>query len=410
VKKDERAMQLLDAIQPPAQPKRFLQIWDRAKRVLRFGCGDGTKAIQVCSDRTIEEFSGPSTQTRLPKNTVKKFMAGESAPNPLSDVLGTLAAFLHFDDVRLYVLLAVWTTGTYFYSIFSHFGYLFLHSNKPRCGKTRTAEVVGHLAFEATGPLNCPTVPAIREIASEGGTALFDTLERWKQKESRDAAMEILDAGFRNGGTVAKMVQFGNGQWRKEFYPVYAPYMLAGIGKDCLTDTALDRSFVVEMLRKPTRIRKQRYFAAKCEQTCAANREQLYLAALEHAEDVAAAYESTELDSEVRSLGLNDRAEDIWKPLLAVAKVLGTPEMAEQLRGLAVEMSRDAERQDELRQLAVVAALRTVAGTGGCVRGVTQQIIDGLKTLTTVDCQDLHSVLKDLGFEEKSIRLTERFC
>src|SRR5262245_45584675 len=39
----------------------------------------------------------------------------------------------------------------------------------------------------------------MRETAVEGGTAIFDTLERWKEKgtESFAAAMELLDAGFR---------------------------------------------------------------------------------------------------------------------------------------------------------------------------------------------------------------------
>jgi hypothetical protein len=134
-------------------------------------------------------------------------------------------------DERLYSLLAVWTIGTYVYPLFSHCGYLFLHSVLPRSGKTRAEEILSHLCFEATHPLNAPTGLAIRDTAAEGRTLVLDTLERWKEKnpETYSAAMEPLDSGFRNGGTVVKMVSMGNGKWRKESFPVYAPYELAAI-------------------------------------------------------------------------------------------------------------------------------------------------------------------------------------
>jgi hypothetical protein len=106
-------------------------------------------------------------------------------------------------------------------------------------------------------------------------------------------------------------------------------------------------------------------------------------------------------------LGLNDRATDIWKPLFAVATVFGDEQMCEQLRALAQEMSPDAERQDEVRQLRVAAALRTLAGPGGTITGTTQQVIDRLRKVTDAECPDLHAVLSGWHFKEKSIRLPE---
>src|SRR5206468_7159073 len=109
--------------------------------------------------------------------------------------------YLFLPDERLFTLFAVWIASTYVYSMFSHFGYLFLFSDKARCGKTRAEEVLSHLAFDATEPRNAPTPPSMRETAVAGGTAIFDTLERWKGKstEAYSAAMELLDAGFRQG-------------------------------------------------------------------------------------------------------------------------------------------------------------------------------------------------------------------
>lgn len=399
------AQQVLDDIRPSASKRRFLQSWDRESRILRFGCGDENNAVYVGSDGSLE-VAESARPTKLRTSTVREFGDGQRADNSLGNVQEILRNYIYFGDPRIYSLLAVWITGTYVHSMFSHFGYMFLHSAIPRCGKTRAEEVTSHLAFEATTPRNAPTPPSMRETAVEGGTAIFDTLERWREKgtDSYAAAMEILDAGFRNGGVVTKMVPTGDGDWRLESYPVYAPYMFAAINKESLTDTALDRSFVIDMVRKSTRFKTYPY-NARCEGLCEPVREGLYLTALTHAARIASVYESEDLERHVDALGLNDRASDIWKPLLAIAQALDEGAIFRELSSLAQEMSPDPDRQEEKRQLLIVRALRTVAGPDGTVTGTTQQITETLRQVTTVDCSDLHGVLSSWGLEEKSMRL-----
>ena len=62
-------------------------------------------------------------------------------------------------------------------------------------------------------------------------------------------------------------------------------------------------------------------YDARCEAMCESPRERLYLTALALAPRIADCYESMELGQLVDGLGLNDRASDIWKPLLAIASV-----------------------------------------------------------------------------------------
>ena len=271
-------------------------------------------------------------------------------------------------------------------------------------------EVLSHVCFEATLPLNAPTVPTLRDTAAEGHTLVLDTLERWKEKNSEayGAAMELLDAGFRNGGTVAKMVAAGDGKWRREMFPVYAPYVLAAIAKDSLTDTALDRSFAIEMHRKPTTIKKQKYSFHRCEMECEPLRDDLYRWALENARALAATYESAELEGEVDALELNDRAADIWKPLLAVARVLQSDEAWPQLTSLAVEMCRDPEAAERARIGAIARALRKLVNGDGAAVGITSDFVtrldaDGLD----VQERDLHDMLAQWGFSQESVRLDQ---
>ena len=76
--------------------------------------------------------------------------SGVDTKDLLTRISSTLARYVHFDDKRVYLLVSLWILGTYVYSMFSHYGYLHLHSTKKRSGKTRVLEVSHHLAFEGS--------------------------------------------------------------------------------------------------------------------------------------------------------------------------------------------------------------------------------------------------------------------
>ena len=208
---DDSALAALREIKPTGPTTRFIQAFDSLRRRLSFGCGDSEKGVVVRSDRTREVVPTGFRRTKLSPDVLTKYLRGDRSPSSrrlVERVTGTLEQHVYFEDPRLYTLVALWVIGTYLYSTFGHYGYLFLFSMLMRSGKTRVIEVLSHLAFEASAPLNAPTPASLRELASGGGTSLLDTLERWRDKnqESHSAAMDILDAGFRNGGVVTKMV------------------------------------------------------------------------------------------------------------------------------------------------------------------------------------------------------------
>jgi hypothetical protein len=350
----------------------------------------------------------------LSSECVKRFRANGAkveGPNLLARCEKFLRSYVHMGDELLYPLLAVWSIGTYVYPLFSHYGYMFFHSAFPRSGKTRVEEVLSHLCFEATVPLNAPTVATIRETAAEGHTVILDTLERWRGKspEAHCAAMELLDAGFRNGGTVAKMVSSGDGKWKKESFPVYAPYVLAAIDKESLTDTALDRSFAIEMHRKSISIKKQKYNFDRCEQECGSLRDDLYRWALENAGGLSATYEGAELESAVDALELNDRAADIWKPLFAVVRVLRCDEAWQPLTSVAIEMSRDPEAAEREHVRVIAQSLRKLVNGSGAAVGKTSDFVIHLLMMDGLEIpeRELHDMLSQWGFSQESKRLDE---
>jgi hypothetical protein len=206
------ALERLRKIKPSRLPQRFLISWSPDKNELCFGCGGGENAVTVSSSRKLKNCPVSLSGTKLFPDCVQRFLRNKErveGREVLHRVEAFLREYIHFADERLYSLLALWIVGTYLYLIFCHYGYMFFYSMFPRSGKTRVEEILSHLTFEATNPLNSPTVPTIREMAAAGGTLILDTLECWREKssESYAAAMEFLDAGFRNGGTARALTK-----------------------------------------------------------------------------------------------------------------------------------------------------------------------------------------------------------
>lgn len=406
------AKEILQTIGLSAPEEARLQRFDHAAKQLWMVCGDGAKAVEVGSNGGLEISSKP-LRSRLPKDLPDDLSArGDSLGGDrlLAAVLGVLRLNLHFEDARLHLLLAIWVIASYLYSVFSHFGYFFFHSKRHRCGKTRCLEMLHHLAYEAGRPLNSATPAVIRERACDGRTLLLDTVERWKAKnqEAFAAIMELLDAGFRNGGMAAKMVLTPAGNWVTRDFPAFAPYAVGGIGRHSLSETALDRSFPVELIAKPRSVKLKRYYFNKTEQQCEPMRRQIYLWTMRKAETVSEVYESEALELDLEPLALNDRAFDIWKPLFAVLRVLGFDASSQEwtdLASVAVAMHRDPEIAEIQEQIELIRVLRHKAVDGKVV-GTTTEIIDGLTRWgLDLDQTKFRRFLSDWEFEQKMVRL-----
>jgi hypothetical protein len=78
---------------------------------------------------------------------------------------------------------------------------------------------------------------------------------------------------------------------------------MAGINADSLAETALDRSFIVEMTRKGITTKKSKYRDGSAEEVCSPLRDELYHWALQRSQRIASEYESDDLDEPASSIG-----------------------------------------------------------------------------------------------------------
>ena len=219
-----------------------------------------------------------------------------------------------------------------------HTPYLNITSPVPSCGKTRVLEVANLLVGR---PWLCGMTTAaalVRRIETEQPTLLLDETDRafTGDKDYANKLTGILNLGYSRSGALWMCEGQGSKQQATR-WNVFCPKVFAGIGHEHLPDTLISRSIPIEMARKgKERVEKFRELEAiralepirnRCEELGPQLIPDLKLARPTPAPD------------------LNDRAEDVWDPLLAIADMAGGawPEVARQA---ATELSGDANRPD----------------------------------------------------------------
>jgi len=312
---------------------------------LWYGVIAGENRLLLNSDRqllTLEQVpeglavkDGGFDLCRLSKDGIMHFLSGGTATGAelLTDLRAFFTRFAVFKDARIPLLLATWTLGTYCYRIFRVFPYLVLRSPVKRCGKSRVLDLLSLVTFNASSPTTNPTPAQLfRSPSRDGGTMLLDEVEMLGKTDS-DSYKELLatlNAGFEAGRDVPRQEKGPDGNYQERRFEVYCPRALAGINK--LAETLEDRGVIFLMQRKLRQEKTARFSPRKLQDEVQTLRDRCYQWALTHAVDLAATYDRA--DKTFPALDqLDDRARDLWEPVVSIAALA------------------DAERGDEQRTL-----------------------------------------------------------
>ena len=235
--------------------------------------------------------------------------------------------------------LALWIVHTYAFTLRQVTTYIGVVSPEKRCGKTTLLELLGSFAREAVAAANISPSALFRVIEEDQPTLIIDEADTFLQ--GRDEMAGILNAGYRKGNSY--VVRVADGKLRKPGaggrkagsqlvkYSCWCPKVMAAIGR--LPETLADRCIVITMQRKMPGEKCERLRdldATPYRRRCADF--------VEHHRD-ALATARPEIPS-----ALNDRAADIWEPLLAIADLApgDWPQLARQA-ALALSASSDEE-------------------------------------------------------------------
>ena len=277
---------------------------------------------------------------------------GQGASHGLLDALTDFfRRFIRFHDSRHADLVATWVLASYVFRVFAIFPYLQVRSPDKRCGKSRLLKLVSMLAFNCPGVTTRPTEASLfRETEQIGGVQVYDEMEGLKPGEPLgDMLGAVLNVGFEKGGTVPRT---NKDTGLVERFNVYAPRALAAISG--FKDTLEDRSLPIFMARKLRTERVERLSLRTVAPETEALRDRGYLFALSNIGEILATYDR--IATVVEPRGLDDRAQDLWEPLITIALVAdaldpvaeGTATRTETLLGLAQDLAgvRDAGDAD----------------------------------------------------------------
>jgi Protein of unknown function (DUF3631) len=370
------------------------------------------------SDRTPEQIAddalaaaGLSTNPdkKAPPRKVKKTRVerGEGAAL-LADVHRFLLRFVAYPSVHAQIAHVLWLAHAHLMAAWESTPRIAFLSPEPASGKTRAMEVSELLVPDPVGAVNVTPAYLFRKVGSENGppTILFDEVDSVfgpKAKENEELRA-LLNAGHRRGAVAGRCVVRGKLVETEEI-PAYAAVALAGLG--WLPDTLLSRSIIIRMRRRAPDEKveafRRRVHAPQGEVLC----------------HRLAGWAATIVDEATEArpampTGVEDRAAEMWEPLLAVADIAGGdwPDRARAAATALVAVAREVEPSLNIRLL---ADLRTVFGDKE--QFATKVILAELQRLEDAPWGDLKGKpisdnqlarrLKQYGVKSKTLRLSE---
>jgi putative DNA primase/helicase len=207
------------------------------------------------------------------------------------------------------VAVALWIFFTWVIDRVDVAPLLVITAPEKRCGKSQLISLVGHLSFRPLPASNISSAAVFRVVEAHSPTLLLDEADTF-MNENEELRGVINSGHTRESAFVIRTV--GDDHEPKRF-STWGAKAIAGIGR--LPETTRDRAVVVELKRKLPSEKTDRLRHADRGQF---ERHRRMLARF--AKDNGAAIEAARPDLPE---ALNDRAQDNWEPLLAIADRAG---------------------------------------------------------------------------------------
>lgn len=270
-------------------------------------------------------------------------------------VRARLVKYVAFPSEHATTAVVLWIVATHVISAWEHATRLAIHSPVKRCGKSRLLEIVEALVHKPVATTNI-SVAALFRIIDQGGaqppTLILDEADRLfgstKKDEDNSDLIALLNNGFRPGRPTVRCA--GPLQVPTEFAN-FAMVAIAGIGR--LPDTIEDRAVNLTMRRRLPGQKVAKFRLRTDLPQMHELREQIAGWAALNLEVLAKPVDDIPAD-------LEDRAQDAWEPLLAVANMAGghwpARATAAALALTADAASSDGEQSLEIRLLSDIRA------------------------------------------------------
>lgn len=228
----------------------------------------------------------------------------------LTEISDTVKRFIVCQDETAYAV-ALWVAMTWFMDVVQVAPLAVITAPEKRCGKSQLLFLLAKLVHRPLMASNISPAALFRSIDAWQPTLLVDEADSF-MKENEELRGLINCGHTRDSAYIVRVV--GDDHIPKRFN-VWGPKAIAGIGH--LADTLMDRAITLELRRKMPH-----------EQTDRLRHAETGLFGLQAAKLARFAQDYREVIRQARPVlpeSLNDRAQDNWEPLLAIADAAGRP-------------------------------------------------------------------------------------
>lgn len=279
-------------------------------------------------------------ETRWPKHLIKQYLFDGYTPIPI-EVHQTLKEILmkycEMKDYQWHYILPLWIIGTYFFSIFETYPYLAFEGIK-NSGKSKAGRIIARMSFNGQASIGITEACLFRDTESLRYTVMIDEAEILKDKEKSMMIRAVLNAGFSKGTKVPRQEKTAGGEFFTRYYEVFSPKIIANT--QGLEDTLESRTIKVIMLRAKTAVGN--IVDTEVSEDWDNLRHPCYCFALSFFKEIRWIYLN---DPDVRIA--NNRHNDLWCPLLAIAKFIFKDDLAEfnAIREFAVKQINSSQEE-----------------------------------------------------------------
>jgi hypothetical protein len=324
----------------------------------------------------------------------------------LGDLVAFLRRFVVMSDAQA-AAVALWVVHTHAIEASDVTPYLAIGSAEKRSGKSRLLELLALLVARPLATANISDAALFRAIAEHSPTLLFDEVDAifGAKAREREDLRGLLNAGYRRGNFVYRMG--GPKMSVLESFEVYCAKALAGIGG--LPDTIADRSIAITLKRRAPGEHVERYRRRETESEAAELRDRIAFWTGQNLAALIDARPSLPVE-------LDDRAQDGWEPLFAIADLAGA-EWPEYARSAALALSAGEERDEDSTGVRLLADTRGVFHGRGVDRLSANDLCAALASDeeapwvswrgAAITPRGLAGLLRPYGIRSRTIRLAD---
>lgn len=260
--------------------------------------------------------------------------------------------------------VSLWIAHTYAFQSFLHTPRLGITSPMKRCGKSTLLSVLEQLTSRAMFGSHLTAATLFRVVEQYRLTLLIDEADTFLK--DNDELRGVLNSGHAWNGKVPRCV---GDEHEVAFFSTFAPAAIACIGT--LPDTLADRAVPIRLRRRAPGERVEKFRPRAIADETLELRRMLTRWTNDHADDLQAA--TPRMPAE-----LNDRAEDGWTPLLALADLAGG---AWPTRGRAAAVALNGDEDEDGTRSLLLADLRDLLGQRSGDDLLTEEILAHLRAL-----------------------------